>query len=224
MKQFIGFVIYVAHLVSIMVVLIQSGVGFEWKQCPMESTIGQNKKGWRKRSEGLKRGCTGKGQKEGRTQAHFYVGISYGKGIIQTTAYSGSMSGQRYIESVAPRMEAALEKSGNPKARRILQDNCPVINSKAVMDDLHDRGILIFNIPTRSADLNPIENLFSGIRKALHKDAVSRNINKETFRQFQQRVLHVMKSYPIVKVDKLIDSMWRRLDAVINSEGDRINY
>ena len=53
------------------------GVGFEWKTNPNTSAMGTRTMGWRKRSQGLDINQTAKGKKEGKTNAYFYVGISY---------------------------------------------------------------------------------------------------------------------------------------------------
>lgn len=134
------------------------------------------------------------------------------------------MNGEKFVQNVVPRIDKALSKSSNPKARRILQDNCPVINSAAVMRRYGEDDISVFNVPRRSADLNPIENLFSAIRKALYKDAIDKNITSESFNAFQMRVISVMRRVPKAAVDALIDSMWRRLQKVMDAGGDRINY
>ena len=57
------------------------GVGFEWKSNPSTSVRGTSVRGtramgWCKQSQGLDITQTGKGKKEGKTNAYFYVGIS----------------------------------------------------------------------------------------------------------------------------------------------------
>ena len=42
--------------------------------------------------------------------------------------------------------------------------------------------------PTRSRDLNPIENLFHVIRKCMRQEAIKKNIVHETWPQFVTRV------------------------------------
>ena len=49
------------------------------------------------------------------------------------------------------------------------------------MDDV---GCCMFEIPARSPDLNPIENIFHLVCANLQKDALTKEIKKETFWNF----------------------------------------
>ena len=79
------------------------------------------------------------------------------------------MNAERYCEIILPKLEEALEQSSNPRAKRILQDNCPVMNAKATVEELTDSGIVRFKIPARSPDINCIENIFHEVRKDIQK-------------------------------------------------------
>ena len=82
----------------------------------------------------------------------------------------------------------------------------------------------LLKIPPRSPDLNPIENLFNMTSEILKKDAISRNIRKESFHEFEQRVVNTMKSIPVEYINKLISSMNKRIELVIKNRGQRIKY
>ena len=83
----------------------------------------------------------------------------------------------------------------------------------------------LLKIPPRSPDLNPIENLFNVVPQTLKKDAINQNITKETYEEFQQRFIQTMKSVPLEYINKLIASnMYKRLNLVIASKGNRIKY
>ena len=57
-------------------------VGFAYKQDPYDQAMTPGARSWRKKSEGLDRGCTRKGSKEGTLQDRFIVAISYSKGVV----------------------------------------------------------------------------------------------------------------------------------------------
>lgn len=62
--------------------LYLDATGFAHKTNPYDQAFTPEARVWRKRSEGIDRGCTTKGSKEGVTQARFIVGISYSRGVV----------------------------------------------------------------------------------------------------------------------------------------------
>lgn len=199
------------------------GVGFEWKYNPCKSQPGTRTMGWRRRSEGLDLHQTSKGKKEGKKNAYFYVGIAYGRGVVCCKAYSGVMNAERYSEDIVPNILKGIGEF-NPMGRRILQDNCSIMNSALVREILFDENIKIFKIPARSPDINCIENVFHKMRKAIQKDAITRNIQKESFRQFQARCARIIRNFDSSYIDKVIESMPKRIDLIIKRKGQRIRY
>ena len=200
------------------------GVGFEWKTNPCKSVPGTRTMGWRKKTQGLDLNQTAKGKKEGKKNANFYVGISYGKGVIICKPYTGRMNALKYDNSIVPKIVDGLKESGNPIAKRLVQDNCSIMNSKLVVSTLEDEGVTRFKIPARSPDINCIENVFHSMRSAIQKDAVARNIIKESFRQFQTRCSRIIKNFDVTYINKVIRSMPKRIDLVIKRNGQRIRY
>ena len=47
----------------------------------------------------------------------------------------------------------------------------------------------LLSIPLRSPDLNPMENLFHSVRSDLSQQALSQNITRESYDEFQSRVI-----------------------------------
>ena len=114
-------------------------------------------------------------------------------------------------------------KSGNnTKGRLILQDGDPSQNSRMAQDAMDAIPCRLLKIPDRSPDLNPIENVFHLVGKQLRKDAIEKNISKENFQQFCWRIKkNLLSFYPAI-VSKTIESMNKRVDAIIASKGERI--
>lgn len=198
------------------------GKGFQFKTNPRDMARAPKAREWRRPGEGLNYGCTAKGSKEGAVNANFMVGISYKKGVVLCHQYEGPITGQKFADIVTNSFPDALAGSCDPKV--ILMDGCPRQNSKAGRNAIASIGGLIVSIPARSPDLNPIENFFSMVVKKLEKQAISRGITKESFREFSERVKHTMENFPIEKIDKLIESMSNRVHAVIKRKGQRIDY
>ena len=82
----------------------------------------------------------------------------------------------------------------------------------------------LHKIPPQSPDLNLIENTFHGLRHLLDDEAKLCNIAYETFDQFKGRVLRTLENIDIELIDRTIESMSKRIDAVLASKGGRSKY
>ena len=85
-------------------------------------------------------------------------------------------------------------------------------------------NVHLFNIPPRSPDINPIENVFHLLDRKLKNDAVSNNITRETFTEFCERVQNTLHNFPADKIDKIIDSMPKRMREIVKCHGERLRY
>jgi transposase len=199
------------------------GKGFQYKSNPYDQARAPGAREWRKRGEGLKFNCTAKGKKEGGINVNFMVAISYGKGVVLCEQYEGTITGPKFAEIVKS-FPKAFNKSSNPKARRFLMDGCPRQNSKVAMRAIDKVNALVLKIPPRSPDLNPIENFFHTLTVRLNNDAFQKNITKETFKELSSRVKETILSVSSEEIDKIIDSMDKRITAVLKGKGQRTKY
>ena len=78
----------------------------------------------------------------------------------------------------------------------------------------------LFCIP----DLNPIENFFHLINVKLKKEALEKKITDESLEQFCERVKSTICNYPSKEIDKIIESMDKRVAMIIKAKGQRIRY
>ena len=183
------------------------GKGFEFKTNPQDQVRAPSAREWRKRGEGLKIGCVAKGKKEGAVNANFMVAISYGKGVVLCKRYEGQITGETFAAIVEGKFPEAFENSSNPKGKRFLMDGCPRQNCKVAIRAIDKVRGKLFKIPSRSPDLNPIENFFHLVDKKLKADARSKNIMKETYKQFCKRVKNTVKMFQCSTIDAIINSM-----------------
>ena len=82
---------------------------------------------------------------------------------------------------------------------------------------------MIFKIPARSPDLNPIQNFFNIVAKDLKKQAVDNNIRKKN-EQFSERIKQTMLAYQMEKINKIIETVGKRVTMVLAAKGIRIRY
>ena len=198
------------------------GKGFEFKTNPLDQARAPTAREWRKISEGLSINCVAKGKKEGVRNANFMIAISHGKGVVMCTQYHGRINGEKFARIVKSEFPTAFSIS--EKTRTFLMDGCPRQNSKVAKAAIERVGGMIFSIPARSPDLNPIENFFNIAQKRLKKEAISKKITKETFEQFSERVKNTVMSFSAKEIDKIIETMDKRIKLVIKAKGQRIKY
>lgn len=181
---------------------------------------------WKKKGESLDKQCTAKGKKEGTggSTAKFMVAIAYGKGIIKCHQYNENINGELFAEFIKEKFDDMFNSSANSRGRLFLQDGDPSQNSAVAKDAMEKVNCRVFKIPPRSPDLNPIENIFHLVGKQLKKDALEKNIAKELFLAFSNRVKRTMLNFPSEIIDRTIASMPKRIDMVIKNKGMRTKY
>ena len=201
------------------------GASFAHKTRPMEQARVPKGRIWRKPSEGLAFGCTAKGQKVGTggKVVRIFAAISYQKGVVLAKSYK-KLTGDKFAHFVTKHFNGVMKRCGPGKNKNFLQDGDPSQNCAAVTAAYKKLQLKVFSIPARSPDLNPIENVFKILNDNLRKDALSQEIYSETYRQFKKRVIRTLKAIPIATIDKIIDSMNRRVDKVIKLRGTRLKY
>ena len=202
------------------------GVSFVHKYNPMRTakTTG-NSRVWRRRGEGLV--YTGAGSKDlaGGRRVHVMVAIAYRKGVILAIPYQ-KMNGPFFASFIKDHFNITFAKAG-PKhcgSRIFVMDNDPSQTSKVAMEALRTIEAKLLEIPARSPDLNPIENVFHLVKRALRDEAIAQCIEAESFSQFQERVVRTIKNTPSDVIGKTISNLPKRICAMIKSHGCRTKY
>ena len=180
---------------------------------------------WRKKTEGLIKGCTSKGNEAGHGNkvASCFVAISLGKGICYCKHYE-KLSGKIFAKFIENNFIEIFKSSRNPARKVFVQVGELSQNSEIAKTALDKIGAVHFIIPPRSPDLNPIENAFNLVEKKLSSSAVKYSISKESYAKFVERVENTLLSYPIELIDNIIKSMPKRISQVIQSKGHRLKY
>lgn len=202
------------------------GTGFIHKTHPQDQATAPRGRIWRKKGEGLAPGCTAKGSKAGYNGrvAHFFVAISYRKGVVSCIQYCDTLTGAMFSTFVKEKFKKIFQDSFNPHSRVFLQDGDPRQNSAIARKSMEECGYHCHHIPARSPDLNPIENVFHLVDRKLRQDAIEQEITNETFEQFSARVQECMMTYPTDIIDRVIESLPKRIDLIITKKGARLKY
>lgn len=201
------------------------GVSFVHKFNPMSEAAKPKARVWRKKGEGLT--VTAKGSKElaGGRRLHLMVAVAHGKGVILCEPYE-KLNGEFFANFIRAHFKLTLAKAG-PKVngqRLLVMDNDPSQTSRRAMKALHGIEAELHRLPSRSQDLNPPENVFHFVKKRLENEALQNNITRESFEAFTERVLRCFHEMDIHMIDKTIESLPHRIDAIIRLAGGRTKY
>ncbi len=98
------------------------------------------------------------------------------------------------------------------------QDLAPAHIAKGTKSWFSDHGVTVFDWPANSPDLNPIENLW-GILKRKMRDTRPNNAD-----DLKATIKVTLASITPEQCHRLIASMPRRIDAVIQAKGGPTNY
>ena len=143
-------------------------------------------------------------------QSSMVVGMSW-SGVGELHFIEGNMNSNMYCEILQQRLIPSLQKLGH---RAVFQhDNDPKHTSKTTSALLR-----VMNWPSMSPDLNPIEHLWGIIKWKVEVRKVS-NIH-----QLRDVVMEEWKSIPMATCESLVNSMSRRVKAVLDNDGGYTKY
>jgi transposase len=109
-------------------------------------------------------------------------------------------------------------KNKMPRGWIFQQDNDPKHTSSVVKNFMNQKKMRLLPWPSQSPDLNPIENLWEHVERQL---AGQRPSNKD---KLFEKIKEIWMNIPLDVLIKLIDSMPRRCQAVIDSKGFATKY
>lgn len=98
------------------------------------------------------------------------------------------------------------------------QDGAPIHTAGSTMQWFHDRRCRKLQHPAKSPDLNPIENLWSIVERAVYAN----NKQYQRAADLKAAVIAAWDAIPLSTLRKLVDSMHRRTIKVIESKGETI--
>ena len=145
------------------------GVSFCYKTNRADQASAPHSRTWRKKSEGLMRGCTAKGSKvdsSGKV-VKLIVAISYRKGAILCHNYD-KLDGAYFANFVNNNFDRMFRKADKKGLRVWVQDNCPVQNSTCVRNVQSLKNAEHLKIPPRSGDIHCIKNFFHVVKVEQH--------------------------------------------------------
>ena len=99
-------------------------------------------------------------------------------------------------------------------------DNARPHVARVCQDFLANNNIVPLDWPPYSPDLSPIEHLWDELDRCVRR----RRNTPNTLRQLRTALLEEWENIPVRKINALVNSMQRRIRAVINARGGHTRY
>lgn len=169
---------------------------------------------WRQRGERNRADLTHCSRQGGGGSVHVWGAIWY-NGFSHLQILQRTVDGPYYSEVLA----YFFDGNRLPQGDWVFQhDNAPAHKSHVIRQFLARRGIGTIDWPSSSPDLNPIEHVW---------DHIGRNVQSrrpENLLQLQEMVREEWEKLEMDFVNNLVNSMKRRIQAVIESRGGNTHY
>ena len=131
------------------------------------------------------------------------------------------MNADQYCDILDGGVQESFETLEMPEGERIFQqDNDPKHTSKKATKWFEDNDVEVMVWPAQSPDLNPIEHLWEHLKRVLRKNPVPAKGAHELW----ERVVEEWNNIPPETCQNLIESMPRRVEAVIKAKGGHTKY
>ena len=130
--------------------------------------------------------------------------------------FNENMDANKYIQILKDYLIPIID---NYDKELIFQhDNDPKHKANKTKDFLSDNNIIVFNWPSCSPDISPIENVWG-----ILKDRVIRCKSK-TAEEFVKNIIYEWNNFDITILKSLINSMPYRILQLIENKGDYLMY
>lgn len=147
-------------------------------------------------------------------------GCMAASGVGEIFLCEGRMNSQRYVAMINEILEPSILKLFEEDDPEYLlqQDNAPCHTSKKTLEWFSENNVPLISWPPQSPDLSPIENLWSILKRKL---SIFRYKSKE---DFKEKIFDEWNKISAEQCKKLVDSMPKRVRAVIKAKGGATKY
>ena len=139
-------------------------------------------------------------------------------GVGNLEFIDGIMTGAVYVDILQRNLKDSARKIGLNRNFTFQEDNDPKHTSKVGKQYFEQHKIKLLEWVPQSPDINPIEHLWDYLKRELRKSTSS---NKE---DLKTRIREIWSNIPRNMTNNLVDSIPRRLEAVIAARGGPTKY
>ena len=143
------------------------------------------------------------------------------EGVGYATKIDGRMDGDLYLQILKDELQESLEYYGlHPPDIIFQQDNDPKHTCKQVKEWLEEQDFRTMVWPAQSPDLNPIEHAWGYLKRRL----AEYEHPPKGILELWERTQVEWNNIPAEECQKLIESMPRRVEAVLKAKGGYTKY
>jgi hypothetical protein len=176
---------------------------------------------WKRKGEPLSDRTTTPTVKHGGGNNLMVWGCFGWNGVGVLTEVQGIMDKEQYYEILEGGVFESFENLEMEEGEHYFQqDNDPKHTSKMAQKWFEDHNIEVLGWPAQSPDINPIEHLWHILKIALKKYPEPPKGAHELW----DRLVVEWNRIPVETCQKLIESMPRRIEAVIKAKGGHTKY
>lgn len=136
-------------------------------------------------------------------------------GVGRLYFVEGIVNAKKYIDILQNQLLPSLNEMQSPHNEVIFQqDGAPCHTAKKVKAWLASNDIPLLDWTSSSPDLSPIETLWNEMKKKL------RSRPARTIGELRQRLQGIWDSFTPADCQRLVDTMPRRIQAVLTNKGD----
>lgn len=185
-------------------------------ESPFVLIFNKKKKVWRRHNERYNKDCTVATTKHDKKINVW--GCFSAKGVGKLHLVDGILEQTQYRRILEDHMLPSAEKIFGDEGWFFQQDNDPKHTAKLTKKWFDDNGVPVLEWASQSPDLNPIENLWSIL------DSATKNRRPANEIQLMQILTDAWNELPVDLLERLVDSMPRRCQAVIDANGYATKY
>lgn len=175
---------------------------------------------WKKPGDGLKDQHVRGSVKFGGGSLMMW-GCMTARGVGHSCRIDGGMDAALYCSILDDEFLMSLDYYGLERGDIVFQqDNDPKHTSTMARKWFQDHGIEVLEWPAQSPDLNPIENLWDHLKRKLN----AYETEPKGIHELWERVQTEWNRIPVETCLNLIESMPRRIEAVLKAKGGYTKY
>lgn len=149
-------------------------------------------------------------------------------GVGPLVRYTGTMRKENYLETLQNNLFQSCPMLENPLAQQagglppfiFMDDNAPAHTAKIVKAWKRENGVVALQWPSKSPDLNIIENVWAYLEDELYQIRDKLTCPDDTWRE----AVRIWNSIPITYIENLYASLPSRMNEIIFKKGGPINY
>jgi transposase len=135
-------------------------------------------------------------------------------------ALHGPVTGEAHVKTLRQYAFPTMRKVF-PQGNGVFQeDNASPHTSKIAAAAREASGLQFLPWPAQSPDLNPIENLWQDVKRAVYNQPKK----PKNLVELEKMVKSAWKAIPLDRIQVLVDSMPRRVEACIAAKGGPTKY